>query len=357
MNKILLAVFLSVGILSTNSATAADTVNVDVVYLTPEQKGQTLTLVGTVETPNTSSLMPLQPGLVAAINVEKGQFVEQGQTLLVLDKELAELQLAQANASVASAQAAADEAQRLYQEMINLAKQQLVAETTIAERKANVIIAEANLQQAIAEKNMQQTIVARHTLKAPFSGIITERFVNLGEWLTQQTPAFTLTATDNLRLTVAIPQEYFHQLNNGESVAVKVTPDFAAASSISAKLDVLINSAANRSRTLTGLINLPNNNDWLVGMSARAEIALPASNQAIFWVPKAALKRHPDGGTSVFTAVNNKAKQVIVEVIESKSDTVAIKGINKQSPVIVSGVAVLKDGAELSPKNSSGAAL
>ena len=329
------------------STWAATPTNVQVVYPKISQQAESLILTGTVEAPQSSALAPLQTGLISTLAVEKGQEVTKGQILMVLDSQLIELSVQQAQASVQAAIAAQQESERLYQESLTLSKKQLVAETLIAERKANVTIANAEVRQAKTQYQLQQNMLSRHTLRAPFAGLIVDRYVNIGEWVTQQNPAFQLISQDNLRLVVSIPQEYYQALKTSPNIDVNVTPDFVNATKVHAKLDVLVNSAANESRTLVGLIELTDNQDWLVGMSAQAEIILPSSEQQIAWLPKSAIKQHPDGGSSVFTVVENKARQVNVTIIEDQGDLVAVSGIPSRLPVVSSGVAVLRNGTAL----------
>lgn len=353
MKRILLASSILATAYLTCPTASADTINVDVIYPEVSQQSQTLSLVGTVETPNSAALAPLQSGLVAEILVEEGQLVEKHQPLLVLDSELAELGLQQANAGLAAARANADEAQRRYDEIVKLADKQLVAETSMAERRSNVAITEAEVEQAIVQQKLHKSLLARHTLKAPFSGLIARRYADLGEWVTSQNPVFHLIAQDDLRLAVSIPQEYFHQLNGRSDINVEVTPDFPDAAPIKAKLDTLVRSAANSSRTLTGHIELPDSSDLLVGMSARADVLIPESEKAIARVPRSAIKQHPDGGFSVFAAVEGKARQIVVEVIESNDGIVAVSGLDADVPIVATGVAVLVNGADLTITNQS----
>ncbi|MEP1552445.1 MAG: efflux RND transporter periplasmic adaptor subunit [Paraglaciecola sp.] len=326
-------------------STLAEPISVQVVNPKVSQQTESLLLIGTVEAPQSSALASLQAGLIASLLVEKGQAVEKGQTLMTLDSQLIELGVQQAQAELEAAMAAQQESKRLYQESLKLSQQQLAAETLIAELKANVTIANAEVRKANTQLQLQQSMLSRHTLRAPFAGLITARYVNIGEWVTQQTPIFQLVSQDNLRLAVSIPQEYYRALSSSKNIMVAVTPDFIDATSIPAKLNTVVNSAANISRTLIGLIELPSDAGLLVGMSAQAEINLPSSERAIAWVPKSAIKQHPDGGNSVFTLVKNQAKQVSISIVENDGELVGITGIAGQLPVVISGVAVLKNDA------------
>ncbi|REL35002.1 efflux RND transporter periplasmic adaptor subunit [Thalassotalea euphylliae] len=346
---------------------------VDVLKAEEQALRQTLSLTGTVEARQHAQLATLEAGVVAAMLVEAGDYVAKGDPLLVLDDKLAALTLAQREASLAAAHAALIEAQRLYEEVVTLSKKQLVAETLMAERESGVAIANAEFKRVQAEVAQQQEVVNRHRLYAPFDGVISERHVDLGEWITQQRPAFTLVEQAKLRLKLAIPQEYFSQLSsanltnrensvNGQIIGVEVSPDAAptniANPPISATLSRIVSDASNTSRTITGYVDLPQAENLVAGMSARADIILPSTRDQLsrlIWLPKTAIKQHPDGGRSVFTVEQNRAKRHLVKVVETQGEQVAVTGAPSNSDFVVTGVALLKDGALLAVNRIKGA--
>jgi RND family efflux transporter MFP subunit len=319
-------------------------VDVDVILPKVSQSQNVLTLTGTVEAEQHAKLAPLQPGVIEALFVEAGDKVIKGQKLLALDAKLAELTLRQYTASVAAAKLKKLEAERLYQEMVSLSERQLVAETLKAERLSSVEIALAEYNRVSALLAEQKEIVDRHVLYAPFFGIVAERNINLGEWVTPQTSVFTLVEQDKLRLNIAIPQEYFAQLYGQKNIVVNVVPDFIQSKTIVTKLDRVVSVALGKGRTITGLVNLPVGSPLVAGMSARAEIQLPVNGEHIVWLPKIAIKQHPDGGKSVFTVDNGLAKRLLINVVKEQEELVAITGVNESQLIIVSGVELLKTG-------------
>lgn len=325
---------------------------VEVIKAEADTSLATLTLIGTVEATQNAQLAQLESGVVAELSVEVGDIVKQGDKLLVLDTELAKHGVAQQQASVAAAKAALTEADRLLAEIITLSKQQLVAETLMAERQADVEIAKAELSREKALLAQEKETLDRHTLYAPFSGVIAKRYVNLGEWVTQQTPVFNLVKQDDLRLNVAIPQEYLLALSSSDVVAVRVTPDFTQAESIDATLNRIVAVADSSNRTVTGLVYLPDNKNFMAGMSAMAEISVPASEQETVWLPKSAIKQHPDGGQSVFSVVAGKTQRHLIQTVNQQGDWVAVTGVPNQASVVVSGVALLKDNESVRTKPS-----
>lgn len=346
--KHLLAVLLLVGFSIPFSSTAyAQATKVDVIYPETSDNQQVLSLIGTVDAQQNAQLAPLQSGVVADLFVEEGDWVTKGQSLMALDAKLAELSLAQVEASLKAAQAAQKEAERLYHEVVDLSKRQLVAETLLAERQSALAVANANLNQTTAQLEQQKEVVSRHVLYAPFAGVIAARNIDVGEWVTQQTTTFTLVEQAKLRLRVSIPQEYASQLRNNQDIKVVVVPDHSGAAEVAVKLDRLVKVAAGSSRTLTGLVDLPANPNWVAGMSARADIYLPTQSDNLVWLPKSAIKQHPDGGRSIFAIINKQAKRYIVTVVQQRGEQVAVSGVPQDLPIVSSGVELLQDGKPL----------
>jgi RND family efflux transporter MFP subunit len=319
-------------------------INVDVFYPNPIQSNINIILTGTVEAKQRAHLAPLEAGRVKQLEVEIGDIVTKGQTLLSLDSKLAELEVLAAKASLMAIQVNLNEANRLYQEVLLLSKQQLVAQTLISERAALLANSEAQLANSQATLSLRHELLNRHTLQAPFAGVIAQRNVDLGEWITQQTPILTLVAQDDLRLTISIPQQYYSRLAKQLNVSVKVVPDSVDAQSFSAVLNRLVPVSDPITRTFMAQIDLPKETDLVAGMSARAQISLPNTSQKTFMLPRSAIKQHPDGGSSVFIVKNGMAKRIITSYVQMSGNLVEISDHPVDLPYIVTGVELLKDG-------------
>jgi RND family efflux transporter MFP subunit len=319
-------------------------INVDVFYPNPIQSNINIILTGTVEAKQRAQLAPLEAGRVKQLEVEIGDIVTKGQTLLSLDSKLAELEVLAAKASLMAIQVNLNEANRQYQEVLLLSKQQLVAQTLISERAALLANSEAQLANSQATLSLRHELLNRHTLQAPFAGVIAQRNVDLGEWITQQTPILTLVAQDDLRLTISIPQQYYSRLAKQLNVSVKVVPDSVDAQSFSAVLNRLVPVSDPSTRTFMAQIDLPKETDLVAGMSARAQISLPNTSQKTFMLPRSAIKQHPDGGSSVFIVKNGMAKRIITSYVQMSGNLVEISDHPVDLPYIVTGVELLKDG-------------
>jgi RND family efflux transporter MFP subunit len=318
----------------------------DVKVIYPEQKSvnKKLILTGTVMAKQDAYLASLEEGLVETLFVEAGDQVIKGQTLLKLDNTLAVIQLKQAQAIQLSAKIQLQEAQRLHDEVIDLAKKQVVAATLSAERKANRANSQALLAKVSAALALQQEIVNRHVLTAPFSGIIAKRSVDIGEWVGQQNKLLQLVSDNDLRLLIDIPQEHVRTIQNQENSKISVTSDIDNSQTYQLSLSQLVAVSNPLSRTVQARIDLPQNSAFIPGMSARAEFFLPQKGGQQVLLPKSALKRHPDGSYSVFSVNNTKVKRHSIKVLQHLGEQVSVQGVPEKSAIIVSGNELLAEG-------------
>lgn len=336
-------------------AVTAKDVSVDLVYPKQNQENDQLMLSGTIKSKQHANVSVLTPGVIEAIAVEAGQFVKQGDVLLTLNNVIAKSQLAQADAALNASDITYQESHRQYQEVIALSENQVVAKTLIAERKAAMAKAAADKSQASAIQAEKLETLNRHTLIAPFSGVITERFVEVGEWVTPQTSVLSLISANQLRLELAVPQEYFPYFKS-EKLKVRITPDMQNTVPFEQTISQVISASNELTRTFDVYIDIDETHQLISGTSARASIALPQTNPQKIWLPSSALKHHPDGGYSVFSVTNNVAKRHTVDVLAFRGDDVAVFGAPKQLAYVINGVQSLKDNNSVVVNSVSGSA-
>ena len=340
---------LLLGFSSAMAQTAQEPMPVDAIYANQVENFQKIVLTGSVEAKQQSQLGPLEAGRVEILNFEIGDTVSLGQPLLTLNNQLAKLEVLQALAEVKVVEVNVEESERLYKEAQKLSEQKMVAKTLTAERSAMVSSAKAQLAKANADLNLQKERLNRHVLKAPFDGVVTQRNADVGEWITQQSHVLTLVAQNDLRLSIEIPQQYYYQLSGSNEVVVSVTPDFKSSQSFSVTLSRIVPVSNNTTRTFLAQIDIRSNFGLVPGMSAKAEISVPNSQQSKIVLPRSAIKQHPDGGSSIFIAVNNRAKRILVNYTIIGDDRVAIDDqstnqISTKVTYIISGVELLQDG-------------
>lgn len=337
--------FMAMAVLSASSW--ASSIQVQLVKPEVKTTETLLTLTGTIEAKQNSALTVLQSGVVAELFVEQGDSVLKGQKLLALNSELAIIELEQLNAELNVNKLNVAEKKRLFDETLSLKNDKLIAETTTAQRKSELSIAKAQLAQTTAKIKKQQEVINRHVLYAPFSGIVAERNIDLGEWVTQQTTAFSLVEDQNLRLKLSIPQEYYSQISNKLNVPVTVTLDAQGATTHRVKLTKLVSAANPINRAFTALVDLGDIAGLAPGMSAVADVVMPEQDKQVLWLPKSAIKVHPDGGYSVFYIHNRQAKRRLVKAHENKGELIGVIGAESDKQYISTGVELLQDGQQV----------
>jgi RND family efflux transporter MFP subunit len=308
---------------------------------------ETVALTGTLTSPHSSRLASEASGRVDTIAVEAGERVSQGQRLVGLDTDLAELDLAQAKARVREAEANLADARRRLAEARNLAERQSVAASEVEDRAAEVRRQEAVLARRRAERDHRQAMVERHTLTAPFDGVISERMVDIGEWVGPDTAIMELVAVERLRLELAVPQAYFGRIRKGTPVRVDV--DALADDSLDADVSEVVPVARTDSRTFRVRVQLDNSGGRLApGMSARGRLRLRTGEQGVV-VPRDALIRYPDGRVTVWRIEANGDERTATEQLVRTGlgfdNRVAIEeGIDAGTTVVVQGNEALEEG-------------
>lgn len=335
--------------------TFAESAKVQVVYSKQEAHNQELVLTGNITALNDAMLTSLESGVVKTINVDIGDHVAKGQTLITLDSSLAEIELNQAQAVLASAEITYQESLRLYNEITELAKNKVIAKTLLAERKSTVAHSKAMRKQAKATVTRAQEIVNRHTLIAPFAGTIAQRTVDIGEWVSPQNAVLQLVSDSNLRIFIEIPQQYFNDVAQSSAINAIVSPDAQKQQPLQLPLTAFTPVSDPISRTFTARIDLPNKQQLISGMSAKVRLLLPNENQTQVTLPKSTLKRHPDGSYSVYTVVNNHIKRVAITLLKSGLDNVIVQGVDDNVAVITSGNELLIEGSTVSISEVQGA--
>lgn len=316
----------------------------DVIVPRAEAAPDTLQLSGSVEARQVARLAPLESGVVADFFVEAGDRVNAGDLLLQLDDTLVRLELAQAEAALDAAALTVAEAERLLTETRGLSERQLVASTVNAERKAAVDLARSETARLQAAVDLASERVNRYRLRAPFAGVIAQRTVSVGEWVSQQTPVFSLVESSRLRVNVAVPQEYLAAFRDVSRIEATVSQPGVRQAVVRAPVSRIVRVFDARSRVFTALIDLPRDTGFLPGMSADVLLTLPGTQSEFVWLPRSAVKRHPDGGASVFSIEDGIARRHVVRILRSDEDRVAVLDLADGKAYVVSGVEVLEEG-------------
>jgi membrane fusion protein (multidrug efflux system) len=173
-------------------------------------------------------------GVIARLDVDRGDVVRQGQIVGKLEDgvEAAMLALARARATnestIKSAEARLLFLRSKYRRQNELHGKAIAALATLEEAEAEANVAaqqfnEAKLNMELAELEVQHSeqVVNQRTLRSPIDGVVVERLLVPGEYRNEQTPILTLAQIDPLRVEVFLPTAYYGQIRTGSEALVR----------------------------------------------------------------------------------------------------------------------------------------
>lgn len=315
-----------------------------------------LQAVGTVASAKGVQVSSEVSGVVKKIGFESGALVKKGDVLVVLDSRVERAQLA-------SAQVRRDLA------LTNVARTRTLGAAG-AESQAQLDADENALAQATAEIEVLRAQIARKTIRAPFSGRLGIRAVNLGQYLNPGTAITTLEAVGGAFVDFELPQRHQPEVAVGLPVRVSVEgmPELAAQGTITA----ISPNVDPSTRTLELRAEVQHDEAELQpGMFVRVEVVLPAERKVVA-VPLTAVVYAPYGD-SVFVVEplpadapasqgpNGEpvlqARQQFVRLGERRGDFVAVlEGVEPGQVVVSAGAFKLRNNSpvfvndELAPK-------
>lgn len=223
--------------------------------------------------------------------------------------------------------------------------------------RATVDTDSANLQSARAQVQEQKAIVDKKFIRAPFSGHLGIRNVDMGQYLAAGTSIVTLQQLDPVYLDFTLPEQDFAQVKEGQEISV--TNDTYPDREFPGKIAAISPKVDLTTRNIQVRAELPNADHALLpGMYATAKISIGKASSYVT-LPQTAISYNPYGDT-VFIVKSRDGKkddleadQVFVTVGKTRGDQIQIlKGVNEGDVVVSSGQLKLQNGASVSVNNA-----
>jgi RND family efflux transporter MFP subunit len=364
---------------------ASGAVRVGVVNVVRKSLGQKLTLSSELVPFQEIDVFAKESGFVKKLMVDYGTHVKAGELMAVLEIPELEAQLVEDQAQIKNAANQVVRAQHelgryqaqykalhleytrlngVFQSQPGIVAQQEVDD---AQGKDLAAASQADAGQAALDAAQSQLSVAKATLArhqtlfdysritAPFSGVITDRYANLGTLMqagtsssTQAMPLVRLSEDDLFRLVIPVPESYVRFIRVGDPVDVRVPslnhtfPGKVARFSVDVRADT---------RTMHTEVDVKNPNGLMVsGLYAEAQLKfdqvvdVPA-------VPVQALNREHDRTTVLVVDSAGVLQERPVQVgTETSFDAEILSGLNVGEQVVVSDRSGLKAGQKVHPQ-------
>jgi membrane fusion protein (multidrug efflux system) len=309
-----------------------------------EQWPASMGVIGTMEAVHGVTVSADLPGVVEKILFESGQSVHAGDVLVVLDTR-------QERAQLASLEAQSELAR------VNFGREQQLLDAGVISR---LEYDQATAQQKATEANVAEirATIERKTIRAPFSGILGIRKVNLGQYLSAGSAVVPLQSLNPIYVNFGVPQQSVREVRVGGNL--HVTSEDIAGHVFTGKVTALDSVVDETTRNIQVQATLANPEGKLrPGMFVQVDVGLGA-NRSVITLPASAINYAPYGN-SVFVITDLKdpkgktyrgVRQQFVKVEGSRGDQVAvISGVNPGDEVVTSGVFKLRNGAAVTVNN------
>ncbi len=284
-------------------------------------------------------------GRLARVVAHKGQRVQEGDLLAELATDLVDAQLQQADAALQGAFSQAETARDVAQRTEKLKAGGAVSEQQGLAVTSNARNAEAQVALARAQVAELRARRARHSLRAPFAGVVVEAPDQPGAIVSSlTTPLFTLEQLDPLTLHLTVAETARAALAPGTRVHVSAVS--SAASTDEATVWVILPSADGATRRVPVELQVPNTDSRFTAHTlVRAELSLGAA-QVATQLPATALASA--GGDHVFVVdADGIVARVPVQVLDRGPTSVVVRAERPLTQVVDSPSVDLVEGAHV----------
>ncbi|MCG8427798.1 MAG: efflux RND transporter periplasmic adaptor subunit, partial [Chromatiales bacterium] len=322
----------------TEQATLVEVSQVSTEDLNPE-----LTLNGILYPDHQVSIGTQVAGYVATIHVESGDRVEQGQVLVEIRDLPLRLQIDEVTASIQHAKAEVRLRQLEMQRLGELLKTQAVPQGTYDQAVTTLAQAQATLESTRAQRERLIDQRNQHRITAPFSGVITQRFIEAGAWVNPGSSAFELTSQQQLHLEAALPQSFIQRIQVGSRARAL----FEGQQQLFSTHITRIIPQADNSRSLRIWLPLANPQQQLIpGMAAQVILQLETDHNYPLRLHRNALLRRSKNSAWVWKLVDGQVEAAQVYIGDSLGEWVLVNSENLSTgdQVVVKGNENLRPG-------------
>lgn len=265
---------------ATDASDSGRVINVEVRTVESAEFLERIRLTGTVTANRDVTLAAEESGVIRALPVAKGSRVSAGQVIARIDDRILRAQVAQARAQADLAKEVADRRSRLFSES------NVGSELAVLEARSAAQAAAANLDGLTERLN-------RTAIRAPVSGILESREVEVGSMVSAGTPVARIIEVNPVKISAGVPERFAGDVRIG--TGARITFDVFPGRVFEAQISYVGTAVNPRNRTFPMEVVLPNAGQAIKPeMVANVEVVRRSLRQALV-IPQEALVRVEDG--------------------------------------------------------------
>ena len=319
------------------------------VELAPVVDGQLTdgwTYLGRVEPALATDMAPAVGGHVLSVKVREGDHVAEKKTLLILDSARVRAELAASQAKEQGLSAELDHAKKQFARIAEL-EYPAVSEPERERFQLDIARLEAQLLAQRAESRRLRVDIDRHSLEAPFAGVVSARHVDPGAWVNAGAPVLSVVSLAELEIHVDVSADLGSRIQVGQSATVR------GQSAIPAQIAGIVGVLDSATRTMRVRLLPDERPPWLLsGMAVDVEFAITLDDALVgeggVLVPRDALVRGPVR-TRVIKYQEGQAVPVYVTVLATARGNALVRPAADEPPLAVGDQVVVRGNERLRP--------
>ena len=304
---------------------------------------------GIIQPRRSSDLGFADGGRIAALNVDVGDRVTDGQILAVLDTRALRSQLASAEARVNEARASHALAMNTVERQQTLMQRGHVSQQRVDEALAQAATADARIEAAKAQADTLRVQIDLASIRAPYPGMIMARNYDEGAIAPRGAPVFELVETGALEARLGLPANLASTLEPGKVYALE-----SDCGPIDARLRSVTGVIEAGQRSVTTVFDVTDPRTVSPGAVVRLSLSRDVEENGL-WLPVSALAEGQRGLWSLYFAVPQEggwvARPGLVEVVQSDGERAFVRGaVSDGDRIIIDGLQRVAPGQAVAPR-------
>ncbi|WP_339627728.1 efflux RND transporter periplasmic adaptor subunit [uncultured Maribacter sp.] len=197
-------------------------VPVKVKTVSEDNSSPFLTVSGKIEAVKSANISTRMMGYVDKIYVGVGDKVRDGQLLMSVNNADVSAQLAQVNAGITEAEAAYTIAEKDFNRYTTLFQENSASQKELDDITANYNMAKARLESAKQMRNGVNAQMEYANIRAPFDGVVTNKFINTGDMANPGMPLMEVESPDKYQVLTMVPESEILAVKNDSEVTVQI---------------------------------------------------------------------------------------------------------------------------------------
>lgn len=308
---------------------------------------------GELTSPNHAVIAAEVGGRITSLYIDEGKPAAKGARVLEIDPERRELELRAARAANAEAQAAMVEGKRAADRVAALFRSNVASKAQLDSAETQLSLARSRADGAAARLGEAERATRDAEVKAPFDGLVAQRFTSVGEFVQPGARLFELVALDPIEVEFRVAEVDSSRVQQGQLVDVRVAPFPDEVFKATVTLVSPMIDPATRTLRVKGTLANPEGR-LRPGLFARADLGV-SHRDDVLMIPEEAILQRSDGQVVFRLAPENRVERRVVKTGVHKNDRVEIlDGLVAGDKVVTRGHVALIDGSAVVVRNVDG---